>query len=147
MKKFAPVLLMALLPLSVLAQTDDADWKQQPSSQEKYKLYLNAKTYQREGDVVNVTMRYVFAEPQVFPFLNIKYNRMERSFAFQCKEHKSVALDNNYYMGDKKVHSINPVGGNPFQSKEQALIPQKVAPSTHEDEALTQSCSYMVDKK
>lgn len=147
MKKFLPVILMALLPLSTLAQADDADWKPLPSSQEKYKLFLNAKTYKHEGDVVNVTMRYVFAEPQVFPFLNIKYNRMERSFAFQCKERKLVALDNNYYQGENKVHTINLVGSNPFQPKGQELIPQNVAPNTHEDEALIQSCNYSADKK
>lgn len=138
---------MALLSLSSPAQADNADWKPLATSQEKYKLFLNAKTYKHEGDVVNVTMRYTFADPQVFPFINIKYDRMERSFAFQCAERKSVALENNYYMGEKKVHNINLTGGNPFQSKEQVLIPVTVSPNTLEDEALTQSCSYSAEKK
>ena len=147
MKKFLPMLLMALLSFSSLAQADDADWKQLASSQERYKLFLNAKTYQREGDVVNAMVRYAFAEQQVFPFINIKYDRMERRFAFQCKERKFVALNNNYYLGDNKTHTIDLAGGNPFQPKDQALIPQKAEPNTMEDEALTQSCNYSADKK
>lgn len=147
MKKLLPAILMVLSPLSSLAQADDADWQPLATSQEKYKLFLNAKAYKREGDVVNVTMRYTFADPQVFPFINIKYNSMERSFAFQCTERKSVALENNYYQGEKKVHNINLTGGNPFQSKEQLLVPVTVSPGTLEDEALIQSCNYSVDKK
>ena len=142
MKKGLPILLMALLSFSSLTPADDSDWKPVVSSQGKYKLFLNAKTLQREDDVVNVTMRYVFAEQQIFPFINIKYNRMERNFAFQCKERNSVALENHYYLDENQVHTINLAAGNPFQPKEQMLIPKKVEPDSMEDEALKRSCDY-----
>jgi hypothetical protein len=49
-------------------------------------------------------------------------------------------------LGNNKTHTIDLTGGNPFQPKDQALIPQKAEPNTMEDEALTQSCNYSADK-
>lgn len=150
MKKLLSTLMITMLLFSsqVSAGADDADWKPvSASAQANYKLLVNVKTFQREGDVVNVTMRYAYLTPQVFPFLNIKYDYMERRFAFQCKDRKMVPLENNYYLGENKVHSINLSGGNPFQPKGQNLVPQSVSAGTLEDEALTQSCDFQPTKK
>ncbi len=150
MKKLLPTLMLSLLSFSsvALAAADDADWKPVSAAADaNYKLLVNAKTFQREDDVVNVTMRYAYTTPQVFPFLNVKYDRMERRFAFQCKERKMAPIDNNYYMGDNKVHSINLAGGNPFQPKGHNLAPQPVGSGTVEDEALTQACNFQPAKK
>ncbi len=148
MKKILLILSIAILPSSFPAQAvDDGNWKQISAVHGKYVLLLNAKALQREGDVINVALRYDFVEQQTFPFLKIKYDRMERRFAFQCKEHLFVALNNNYYLGGNKVHSINLAGGNIFQPKELALVPQKIEPNTMEDEALTHSCNFMTEKK
>ncbi|MBS4095593.1 MAG: hypothetical protein KGZ83_02005 [Sulfuricella sp.] len=147
MKKWVSISLLMLSAISSISQAADPDWAQVTSSQQKYQLFLNTKIFQREGDVVNATLRYAFGEPQIFPFLNVKYDRMERRFAFQCGERKMVPLESSYFLSGTKVHSVNLTGGNPFQSQEQALVPQKVSPQTLEDEALTQACNFKPSKE
>lgn len=148
MKKLLPLSLWILGSLaSPVVLADASDWAPVTSNQQQYRLLINAKTFQREDDVVNATFRYVYANPQVFPFLNVKYDHIERRFAFQCKEHKMVALGNNYYQGEAKVHSVDPTAGNPFQPKGQPLVPQKIEANSMDDEAFNQACHFKAAKK
>lgn len=148
MKKLIPLVFLVLNSLSPsLAQADPSDWTQLTTPQQKYRLFINTKLFQREGEVVNATLRYTYSDVQVFPFLNVKYDKMDRSFAFQCNERKMVVLENNYLLGENKVHSVSPSTGNPFQPKGAPLVPQKVESNSLEDEALTQACAFVPPKK
>lgn len=146
MKKYllAAVAALALSIHPVMAE--EAGWLAAKATQGKYRLYLNTQSHKREGAVVNASVRYVYPETQVFPFINKKYSVMERLFYFQCAERKMVLAQSDYFMGKDKVHSISAAGVSPFNPSGQAYAPQPVPPDTAEEEAFNLACKYTSGK-
>ena len=145
--KIKPWLLLALA-LGAVAQAALAEdgWQPVAAAQGKYRLFLDAQTFKREGEVVNARFRYAYAEKQVFPFLNKPYDSLERLYYFQCAERKVVVAVSNYYFGKALTHTINASAGAPFGGAS-AYEPQPVSAGTVEDEALAYACRYKPVKK
>lgn len=142
--------LTAAITLFLFAQpaaADEGDWQAMKATQGKHKLYLNAKSFKREGEVVNAAFRYTYGETQTFPFLNKKFDRMERMFYFQCTERKVVVAQSDYYMGNEKVHGISSASGNPLSQGKQVYEPQPVSANTAEEEAFNYACKFSPGKK
>ncbi|MBS4095600.1 MAG: hypothetical protein KGZ83_02040 [Sulfuricella sp.] len=116
-------------------------------SQGKYDLYLNTKTLQREGAVINVTLRYAYREATVFPFLNFKYDSKEQLNYFECAARKMVMAKTDFLLDKKVVHSINMTAPNPLMGGRSAFDPQPVPAGTPEEEAFNLACKYGQDKK
>jgi len=122
-------------------------WQEVNATQGKLKLYLNSKSFKREGEVVNVAFRYVYGDTQTFPFLNKKFDRLERLFYFQCGERKLVVAKSEYYLGNEQVHSINSSGGSSMGLGKQVYDPQPVPPNTEEEEAFNHACKFVPGEK
>lgn len=138
---------MLALSIQTATAVEGDDWQAVNATQGKHKLYLNAKSFKREGEVVNAAFRYTYGEIQTFPFLNKKFDRMERMFYFQCAERKVVVAQSDYYMGNERVHAINSSGGNPLSQGKQVYEPQPVSANTAEEEAFNQACKFAPAKK
>ena len=137
----------AVLVLSVQPATaEEAGWQAAKATQGKYRLYLNTQSYKREGAVVNASVRYVYPETQVFPFLNKKFDSIERQFYFQCAERKVVVAQSDYMMGKERVHSIGAAGASALSMGKQVFEPQPVSANTAEEEAFNLACKYTPGK-
>lgn len=116
-------------------------------AQGKFDLYLNTKTFQRQGPVVNVMVRQVYKKIQEVPFLNLKYDSQEQLAYLECAERKMVLAKADYFLAGKRVHSTHLTPADPYSGKPGAFNPQPVPPASVEEEAFNQVCKYGQDKQ
>lgn len=146
MKKYLWAATATLVLTIQPATAEEAGWLAANATQGKYRLYLNTQSYKREGAVVNALVRYVYPETQVFPFLNKKFDSIERQFYFQCAERKVVVAQSDYLMGKERVHSIGAASASVLSMGKQVFEPQPVSANTAEEEAFNLACKYTPGK-
>lgn len=137
--KFRICVVAALGMFSQCAMADEG-WQKLATIQGKYTLSLDAQSFKREGDVINVRLRYGYDEKKTLPFLARQYDKMDRLYYFQCRERMFVLAESSFLEKDVVVHSVKATA-NPFAGAK-ATEPQPVTPDSMESEALAAACEY-----